>query len=305
MSKQTPTHVATFIAAPDERIVPNVVLAALAAADVRPAELRWLEEGVALDALLAGDAEARAIEAALAPRPMDVIVQPLSHRRKALLVADMDATMIVEESLDELARRVGVGEEVRRLTERAMRGDIAFEGALAARVALFEGVAVEAIDEIAASLTPSPGAATLVATMRAHGAYAALVSGGFTAFAEKVAARLRFDACFANRLEVAAGRLTGRVAPPIRGGAAKTEALEFLRETGRLSREATLAIGDGANDLDMLAAAGLGVAYRAKPRVAAGAAARLNCADLTALLYAQGFTRQEFVKASTAGGVLN
>jgi phosphoserine phosphatase len=296
MSKQAPSHVATFIAAPGERLTADAARTALAAAGVLPTELRWLDEGAALDAFLAGAAPTQVVEAALAPQRVDVIVQPLSRRRKALLVADMDATMIVEESLDELARLVGVDERVARLTEQAMRGDIGFEQALAERVALFEGVAMEAIDEIAASLTPSPGAATLVATMRAHGAHTALVSGGFMDFAQRVAARLRFDAAFANSLEVGAGRLIGRVAPPIRGAAAKAEALESLRSSIGVSREATLAIGDGANDLDMLLAAGLGVAYRAKPRVAAAAPARLNHADLTGLLYAQGFTGQEFVK---------
>lgn len=295
MSKETPTHVATFVAAPGERLALNAALQALTEAGAAVRELRWLDEGVALDGLFSGDVKTQAIETGLAPLHIDVIVQPLSHRRKALLVADMDATLIVEESLDELARSVGVGDAVTRLTERAMRGDIAFEEALTQRVVLFKGVAAEAIDEIVAGLTPSPGAATLVATMRAHGAYTALVSGGFTLIAEKVAARLGLHAAFANRLEIESGRLTGRVAPPIRGVGAKIEAVASLREALLVSQEETLAIGDGANDLGMLAAAGLGVAYRAKPRLAARAAARLNHADLTALLYAQGFAREEFV----------
>jgi phosphoserine phosphatase len=298
MSKQEPLYVATFVAAAGERLGPDDAREALDAAGARPTELRQLAEGTALDAVFVGEAKAQAIEAALGARRIDVIVQPLERRRKTLLVADMDATMIVEESLDELARLVGVGDAVARLTERAMRGDVPFEEALATRVALFAGVPVGLIEEVAARLTPSPGAATLVATMRAHGGYAALVSGGFTVFAEKAAARLGFDACFANSLEIASGRLTGRVAPPIRGGTAKTEALEYLRARTGIAQEATLAVGDGANDLEMLAAAGLGVAYRAKPRVAARAAARLNHADLAALLYAQGYARDEFVNAS-------
>jgi len=303
MSKSGEAQVATLIAAPGETFASAEVSPALAAAGATPIELRWLERNVALDALFerAPADLAEAIEAALAPRRIDVIVQPAAHRRKALLIADMDATMIEEESLDELARGLGLGEKVARLTEAAMRGDIPFEAALATRVALFEGVAVEAIERLAKRLTPSCGGATLVATMRAHGAFTVLASGGFTLFAAPIGAGLGFDAIFANRLEIESGRLTGRITPPIRGAGAKGETLAALRQARGLAVEATLAVGDGANDLEMLAGAGLGVAYRAKPRVAARAAERLNHADLTALLYAQGFSRAEFVEGGRSG----
>jgi phosphoserine phosphatase len=228
----------------------------------------------------------------------DVIVQPEAGRRKLLLVADMDSTMIGQECVDELAEFVGLRERVAAITARAMRGEIAFEEALRERVALLAGLDVGVIATILRErITLTQGARTLVATMRANGAYAALVSGGFTRFAEPIAARIGFDEARANRLETQGGVLTGRVTPPIAGARAKREALEALRAARGLALEATLAVGDGANDLDMLAAAGLGVAFHAKPKVAAAASARVDRADLTALLFAQGYRRADFVEA--------
>jgi phosphoserine phosphatase len=301
MSKSVVELVATFVAAPDETFSMDACAQALAAAGVDSFQIRWLDAGFALDLYFSMTEPppdlAERIEQALADWPIDVVVQPLAHRRKTLLIADMDATMIAQECLDELARITGKGEEVAALTAAAMRGEIDFEAALTTRVALFAGVPVAAVEELVERLTPNAGARTLVATMRANGARAALVSGGFTLFAAPIAKRLHFDEVFANRLETDRGRLTGRIIPPIQGAAGKGEVLTFLRAARGLSREATLAVGDGANDIEMLSLAGLGVAYRAKPRVAAKARARLNHADLTALLYAQGYSREAFVEA--------
>ncbi len=301
MSKSAVELVATFVAAPGQTFTLDTAARALAAAGVESFRLKWLDTGAALDTFFdAADEPVQTlglkIENALGASPVDVIVQPLSFRRKALLVADMDGTMIEQECLDELAKTIGQGAKVAALTAAAMRGEIDFEAALKTRVALFAGVDVEAIEGLIERLTPNPGARALVATMRAYGAHTALVSGGFTLFAAPIGARLCFKEVFANRLDIEQGRLTGRIIPPIQGGKAKGEILTLLRDTRAIAREATLAIGDGANDLDMLGLAGLGVAYRAKPQVAAQAQARLMRADLTALLYAQGFTRDMFVK---------
>ena len=203
--------------------------------------------------------------------------------------------MIGQECIDELADLAGVGPQVAAITERAMRGEIDFEGALAARVALLEGLPEDAMGRVIAErLTLAPGAATLVATMRAHGAHAALVSGGFTAFTAWVAARLGFDEHRANALEIADGRLTGRAARPYLGRQAKVEALEEIAARLGIGARDVLAVGDGANDLGMIERAGLGVAWRAKPVVAERADCRVRHGDLTALLYLQGYERSEF-----------
>ena len=219
MSKSAVELVATFVAAPGETFTSDVAARALAAAGVNSFQTRWLGANVALD-LCFTVAEpppslGPRIEHALGAWPVDVIVQPLDARRKALLVADMDATIIAQECLDELARMIGQGEKVAALTTAAMRGEIDFEAALTTRVALFAGVEVAAVEEIVERLTPNRGARTLVATMRAHGAHTALVSGGFTLFAEFIGRRLGFDEVFANRLEIGRGRLTGQITPPI------------------------------------------------------------------------------------------
>ncbi|HHL20196.1 MAG TPA: phosphoserine phosphatase SerB [Aliiroseovarius sp.] len=226
---------------------------------------------------------------------LDLVVQPAGGRRKKMLLADMDSTMIGQECIDELADAVGVGDRVKAITARAMDGELNFEESLRARVALLAGRDARVIDQVLEDrITLAPGGATLVATMRAHGAHTALVSGGFTAFAVPVAARLGFDEARANELLSANGRLTGKVAEPILGREAKIEALEEI--TARLGIKASevLAVGDGANDLGMLHAAGMGVALHAKPTVAAECDIRINHGDLTALLYLQGYSRDEF-----------
>jgi phosphoserine phosphatase len=225
-------------------------------------------------------------------------VQPVAHRRKRLFLADMDSTMIGQECIDELADYVGLKREVSAITERAMRGEIAFEPALRERVALLKGLPVGVVDEIIERrVTLMPGGRTLVQTMRAHGAYTCLVSGGFTAFTGPIAARIGFDEHRSNRLVVEGEALAGRVEEPILGREAKLATLIELRDRLGLKREEALAVGDGANDLAMLGEAGLGVAYRAKPAVATAAHARIEHGDLTALLYLQSYRADQFVPA--------
>jgi phosphoserine phosphatase len=224
-------------------------------------------------------------------------VESLAHRRKRLFLADMDSTMIEQECIDELADYVGLKAEVSAITERAMRGEIAFEPALRERVALLKGLPVGVVDEIIEGrVTLMPGGRTLVRTMRAHGAYTCLVSGGFTAFTGPIAARIGFDEHRSNRLVIESEALAGRVDEPILGREAKLATLVELRDRLGLQRLETLAVGDGANDLAMLGEAGLGIAYRAKPAVAAAAHARIEHGDLTALLYLQGYRADEFVE---------
>lgn len=226
---------------------------------------------------------------------VDVCVQPTEARRKRLLIADMDSTIIGCECLDELADFAGVKDQVSAITERAMRGELEFEGALRERVAMLKGLPVRSLQACYEQrVRLNPGAATLVRTMAHHGARCLLVSGGFTYFTSRVAAKAGFHEDRANRLIEAGGVLTGEVAEPILGREAKLAALQGEAAALGLSPEATLAVGDGANDLAMIQAAGLGVAYRAKPIVAEQAAARVDHADLTALLYFQGYSVDEF-----------
>jgi len=233
---------------------------------------------------------------ALANLPVDVnVVSDDASRRKKLLVADMESTIIEQECLDELADHIGLRDRISEITARAMRGEIAFEEALKERVGLLKGLDADVLEKLYDRITLVPGARELVATMRANGAYCALVSGGFTFFTERIAARLGFHTHQANTLDIVDGRLTGTVSPPILGREAKLAALERLRRDLNLQPEETLAVGDGANDLDMIRAAGLGVAFRAKPVVTAAARASIRFGDLTALLYLQGYTRKEFV----------
>jgi phosphoserine phosphatase len=228
---------------------------------------------------------------------VDVVVQAAGGRRKRLFVADMDSTMIGQECIDELADLVGLKEHVSAITERAMRGEIAFEPALRERVGLLKGLPVSVVDEvIERRITLTPGGRELVRTMRANGAYTALVSGGFTLFTSRIAAMIGFHESRANTLVVEDGRLAGRVEEPIVGRDAKREALLGLREAYALAPNETMAVGDGANDLAMLEAAGLGIAFRAKPAVAAAAHARIDHGDLTALLFAQGYRRIDFAE---------
>jgi phosphoserine phosphatase len=230
--------------------------------------------------------------------PFDLVVQPAANRRKKLFLADMDSTMIGQECIDELADCVGLKAHVAAITERAMRGEIAFEPALRERVALLEGLPVSVVEEVLRDrIRLTPGGRTLVSTMRANGAHTCLVSGGFTLFTDRVAAMIGFDAARANKLTLIDGhKLAGKVAEPIFGRDGKRAALIEMRQELGLAKHDTMAIGDGANDLDMIVEAGLGVAYHAKPKVAAAAAARIDHGDLTALLYVQGYKRDEFAQ---------
>lgn len=229
---------------------------------------------------------------------VDLIAQPSEGRRKRMLLADMDSTMIGQECVDELAAEAGVGDEVAAITRRAMNGELDFEGALTERVGLLRGLPETAIAAVLERrITPTPGGATLVATMKAHGAHTVLVSGGFTAFSSRIADRLGFDEHRANTLLAEDGALTGDVARPILGREAKVAALEEISAAHGLSDKDVLAIGDGANDLGMLGRAGFGIAVHAKPTVQEQAAHAINHGDLTAVLFAQGYTRDEFVTA--------
>ncbi len=266
-------------------------------------EVRWLSRGVACDMRLPlnsaahGEAEAAAREAA-ADRPVDVAVVPDEARRKRLLIADMDSTIIGQECIDELADLVGLKQHIAAITERAMRGEIAFEPALRERVALLKGIDLAAIQRVIEErITINPGAKTLVASMRAAGAYTALVSGGFSLFTQAVARRVGFDENRANELLLEGDRLVGLVREPILGRDAKREALGQLVGTLGVGPDAAIAVGDGANDLAMLDAAGLGVAYRAKPAVAEAADVRIDHGDRTALLYLQGYGEDDIVPA--------
>ncbi|WP_245739044.1 phosphoserine phosphatase SerB [Sphingomonas rubra] len=289
--------IATLIAA--ETLGPEVVARAgglLAGTGCDPAPAAWLDAGKAADIPFDREpATARtALEGALGP--VDVIVQPAAGREKRLLVADMDSTMITVECIDELADYAGIKAQVAAVTEAAMRGELDFEGALDARVALLAGLDEGAIDRcLAERVRIMAGAELLVRTMRARGGHCVLVSGGFTRFAEPVAARIGFDWAIANVLLAEGGRLTGRVAKPIVDAATKEATLRVVAAERGIDPAATLAVGDGANDLPMIRAAGLGVAYRAKPIVAAAAGARVEHGDLSALLYAQGIARAEWV----------
>ena len=227
---------------------------------------------------------------------VDLVVQRTEGRRKKMLLADMDSTMIQQECIDELAEEAGVGARVKEITARAMNGELDFEGALRERVGLLKGLPETVIGTVLADrITLMPGGPELLATMKANGAYAALVSGGFTAFTSAISAKLGFDENRANTLEVADGALTGIPVPPILGRAAKVEALEEITARLGISTDDVLAVGDGANDLGMLKGAGTGVALHAKPSVQAECDIRINHGDLTALLFLQGYARSGFV----------
>ncbi|MBN9888724.1 phosphoserine phosphatase SerB [Salipiger abyssi] len=225
----------------------------------------------------------------------DLNLLPAEGRRKKMLLADMDSTMIQQECIDELAEEAGVGAHVKEITARAMNGELDFEGALTERVALLKDLPESVIDKVLdARITLMPGGKTLVATMKAQGAYTALVSGGFTAFTARVAALVGFDENRANTLLTEGGRLSGDVARPILGREAKVQALEEITARLGLSEADVLAVGDGANDLGMLGRAGFGVALHAKPSVQAQCDLRVNHGDLTALLYLQGYAQSDF-----------
>jgi phosphoserine phosphatase len=261
-------------------------------------DARWLDPGVAAEFPLDAVPENLwDIWAGLQALKIDLAVQPTAGRRKRLLLADMDSTMIRQECIDELAVVAGVGAQVAAVTARAMNGELDFESALRERVGLLAGLPEAVIAGVLETrISFMPGGRTLVATMKAQGGHAVLVSGGFTAFTGPVAAALGFDEHRANVLQIRDGRLTGTVAEPILGRAAKVQALEEIAARLGIGEDQVLAVGDGANDLGMLGRADAGVALHAKPVVAAESALRVNHGDLTALLFLQGYARAEFVE---------
>jgi phosphoserine phosphatase len=298
------THVATLISSPSAPALAVTTIDRARAVLAIAGQTEWLCPGIAADIpFTSGEpfdnrALSDRLRAAVHPERIDVVVQPAAGRRKKLFLADMDSTMIAQECIDELADHVGLKAHVAAITELAMRGDIEFASALRERVALLRGLPAAVAEEVvSARITLTQGARVLIATMRKNGAYTCLVTGGFTLFTERIAAMIGFDENHANRLELdASGRLTGRVVEPIFGREGKLATLVQLTERLGLSPRDTLAAGDGANDLAMIEAAGLGVAFHAKPKIAAAAAARIDHGDLTALLYAQGYRREEFVE---------
>ncbi|MEM8797708.1 MAG: phosphoserine phosphatase SerB [Pseudomonadota bacterium] len=290
--------VLTLISHPDDPKLTDTVIGAIADHLGRAIDVTWLNPGIACDIALIQGETANTI-APLAPMltdtQIDYAVLHADGRRKALLLADMDSTMIEQECIDELAASLGLKDQVAAITEKAMRGDIAFELALRERVFLLAGLPVSAIDIVFNTrISLRSGGRTLVRTMKAHGAYTALVSGGFTHFTNKIADLLDFDEHRANRLMVSGSTLSGQVAEPILGASAKLEALEDLTKRLDLRQSETMAIGDGANDLAMIEKAGMGVAVRAKPKVAERADHAIQFGDLTALLYLQGYRKSAF-----------
>jgi phosphoserine phosphatase len=295
------SHIATLISNPKNPAVSRK--AAMAAKALLPGadDIVTLDGEIASEIpfTLSSGADARTLADTLraALGAIDVVIQPAANRKKRLFVADMDSTMIEQECVDELAAFAGLKEHVARITERAMRGELEFPPALRERVALLKDLPATVVDDVLQKhIRLMPGGRTLVMTMKKHGAYTCLVSGGFTLFTGKIAAKIGFDEHRGNRLVVEGGKLSGKVEEPILGSEAKLAALKELATKLKIELADTLAVGDGANDLPMLRAAGLGVAYRAKPAVAAEAAARIEHGDLTALLYLQGYRREEFAE---------
>jgi phosphoserine phosphatase len=303
------SYVATLISHPDRPAVTEELAAKVARVLPQAGPASWLASGVAADIIFGEPANnvgapaslfkklGRELRGIVGAAPIDIVVQPQDARRKKLLVADMDSTMIGQECIDELADYAGLKDRVAAITERAMAGEIAFAPALRERVALLRGLPIATIDKVIAErIRPNPGAATLVKTMRANGAYTCVVSGGFTAFMAPLAAAIGFDEYHANALITdAAGRLTGNVTEPVLGREAKRDTLLALRQRFALRHEQTLAVGDGANDIPMIEEAGLGVAFHGKAVLREVADACIDHGDLSALLYAQGYRREQFV----------
>ncbi|NZD50423.1 phosphoserine phosphatase SerB [Rhizobium leguminosarum] len=291
--------VATLVANPSNPVL-TPTIAEQAAEAVNASGLYWLADGIACDIALRDGTDAQAAEAnilaVISSAPIDLVIQEQETRRKKLLIADMDSTMIGQECIDELAAEVGLKEKVAAITARAMNGEIAFEPALRERVALLKGLPISVVDEVIAKrITLTPGGPELLATMKSKGHYTALVSGGFTVFTSRIAATLGFDENRANTLLEDGGILSGFVAEPILGKQAKVDALNEIAARLGISPAEAIAVGDGANDLGMLHLAGSGVALHAKPAVAAEAQMRINHGDLTALLYIQGYRKTDFV----------
>jgi phosphoserine phosphatase len=287
-------HTLTLIAQREAGLLTAAVLDRVRNA-VAGGALDWLSPGEAADIALPALPDMASVRAALDDAPIDAIVTPAEGRRKRLLVADMDSTIVTGETLDELADFAGLKDRIAAITARAMNGAVDFKAALRERVAMLHGLPVAALERTWERIRLSPGARELVATMRAHGAYAVLVSGGFSFFTTRVAALCGFDEHRSNVLLHDGVALTGRVAEPILDRDTKLATLTGLAAKRGLARSDTLAVGDGANDLDMLHAAGLGVAYHARPAVAAATQARVDHADLRAVLFAQGYRARDIV----------
>lgn len=288
-------YVVTLLTNPETPVLERVTVESLRNA-WGGGEARWLDPGVAAEFDLAEvPANRWEVWDGLQSLRVDMVVQAAEGRKKRLLIADMDSTMIRQECIDELADEAGVGARVAEITARAMNGELDFEGALRERVGLLKGLPEAVIGQVLRDrITLMPGGPVLLATMKANGAYAALVSGGFTAFTAAVAGKLGFDENRANTLHVAEGALAGTVAEPILGKEAKLQALNEITARLGITPGEALAVGDGANDLPMLKAAGTGVALHAKPTVQAQCEVRVNHGDLTALLYLQGYSRDTF-----------
>ena len=293
------THVATLIGSPDALAPATLALARAALPGTsEPKQLGPDAADISFSSSTGIDQRGLAKHLRGLVHGIDVVVQPAAHRRKKLFLVDMDSTMIGQECIDELADYAGLKARVAAITERAMRGEIAFEPALRERVALLKGMPVKIIDVVIEKrITLTPGARTLVATMRANGTHTCMVSGGFTLFTDIIAKKIGFDETHANRLMLEGDKLAGMVKEPVFGRDAKRATLVELRTRLKLAKHDTLAAGDGANDMDMIAVAGLGVAYHAKPKLAEAAIARIDHGDLTALLYVQGYRKDEFVHA--------
>lgn len=290
--------VATLIAA--GKLTGEVVREAIDRLDATGHEVgapHWIDEGDAADIFFQGSlVSARAELAKMDHGALDVVVQPLGDRTKKLIIADMDSTMITVECIDELADYAGIKPQIAAITERAMRGELDFRAALIERVGLLRGMAEATIAECRAErVRLTRGARTLVQTMKAHGAWSVLVSGGFLPFAAPVAEAIGFDKVVANELEIAGGKLTGKVAEPIVDSSAKLETLRAEAAARGLALADTLAVGDGANDIPMITSAGLGIGYHPHPAAAAAADAAIRHHDLTALLWAQGYARRQWV----------
>ncbi|AXH94884.1 phosphoserine phosphatase SerB [Ornithinimicrobium avium] len=290
-------HTLTLLAAPQRADLTDAAVEELARA-WGARDPRWLSAGVALEADLPDvPTDLWEVWERWQERGFDLVVQPAEGRRKQLLLADMDSTMIEQECIDELAAHSGVGAQVAAITARAMDGELDFVESLRARVALLEGLATSVVDTVLAErITFAPGGPQLVATMRAHGGYTALVSGGFTPFTQAVAGALGFDEHRANTLAVDGERFTGRVVEPVVGREAKVAVLREMTARLGLTPADAVAVGDGANDLGMLRLAGTGVALHAKPAVAQQCAVRVNHGDLTAVLYLQGYVADSFAR---------
>lgn len=294
------SFVLTIISAPAHPAVNAELVAKIRAAIKVDTDFQWLMEGVACDFVIPEHRDYANLQAELrillAPYKVDMALQPPENRRKTLLLADMDSTMIQQECIDELADEVGLKDKVSHITARAMRGEIEFEPALKERVGLLKGLDLSIVDRLFENrITYTPGGKTLVQTMKANGAYCGLVSGGFTHFTSRVRSELGFDEDRANLLIEENGKLTGEVGMPILGKDAKRARLHELVKQLEISLDDTLCVGDGANDLAMIVDSGMGVALHAKPAVAAQAGFVIDHGDLTALLFLQGYKAEDFV----------